>query len=1066
VLVLFVLSGAAGLVYEIVWARMLTLVFGNTVHAASTVIAAFMGGLALGSFLFGRLADRRRDTLRLYGLLEAGVAVYALFMPLILRGLNVVYGGLFRSFGEDPAPFFVARFLLSFVLLLPPTILMGGTLPVLTRFFVSRRESLGGRVAALYALNTLGATAGCFAAGFFLIERFGVRASNNVAAAVSLTVAVLIILLARRVSPARSAVEAPVEMGPRRPPARVSERESATGGYSPKLRRLILVSVGLAGFASLAYEVIWTRVIIHVVTASIEAFAVVLTTFLAGIALGSLLVARWVDRRRRLLSLFGAIEIAIGLAAVASIPLLADLYKLYAYVAHFAPPGFWGLTTVRFAAAAAVMAVPALLMGAAFPVAVAGFVRTVGGAGRGVGALYAVNTVGAVAGSLTAGFLLLPALGAQHGLMAVALFNLTVGVVLWSAEPGRRARGIACAAAVAAAGFLLGAFLIPPRAFHRLFAQSHPGTELIYCSEDVTATITVHQYPPGYNFQDDMRVICTTGVDVAGTDSMLRTTQLLQGHLPLLFHPNSGPRALQIGFGSGETTRVVLLEGASKLDAVEICAGLVQAAPFFADINGLAYKDPRVRIIIMDAKNYALLTGETYDIIMNDSIHPRVSGNASLYTVDYFADCRRRIAPGGFMSSWFPVYGLRPEELRMIVRSFRTVFPHATMWMAYNMVNRHALLLAPVDDVPLRIDCREYLRRITRPEIQADLSVVGLNDATFFLSSLVMDEDALREYSEGARLNTDDHPLLEYLAPKFVVNDEFAWAAILESLIPHRSDVRELLVNWPEDPEERRALDEELGDYLRSNELVLRGMAKGLRGDPDSWEDFEAAERITPVHPAVRIARERREGELARRLTEVRNDPDNPDARIRLSETYLRAGRAEEAARHLRDAAARNPGRVDLWIGLGMLEARLGRNDEAVSAYREALEIAPQSVDALNKLALLDAERGNHEEAVALLRRATSAHPRHPEAWNTLAWLLAERGADLDEALRFAERAVSLDPSAPHLDTLAWVLFKRGDLSRARETVRKALDLSPENETYRERLRLIEQEIESKRGKT
>ncbi|MFH1681433.1 MAG: fused MFS/spermidine synthase, partial [Candidatus Eisenbacteria bacterium] len=1053
-----------GLVYEIIWTRMLTLVFGNTVYAASTVIASFMGGLALGSFLFGRLADQRRDTLRLYGMLELGVGVFALLMPFILRGLNVVYGGLFRAFGEQPGPFFIARFFLSFALLLLPTILMGATLPVLTRFFVSRRARLGRLVANLYALNTLGATAGCFLAGFFLIEKLGVTASNYAAAATSLIVGGLILLLARRLRRGESGTERATGAEARvaeghAPPAPPASEGTRGGGYSDRLRRLILVSAALVGFTSLAYEVIWTRVIIYVVTASIEAFAVVLTTYLAGIALGSLLVARWVDRWRRLLTVFGAIEIVIGLAAVASIPLLADLYEVYIFASRFVPPGFWGLTSVRFIATAAVIAIPALLMGAAFPVAVNGFIRSVGRAGRGVGVLYAMNTVGAVAGSLAAGFLLLPTLGAQKGLMAVALLNLLVGVVLLSAEPGRRFRGVAGGAAVAAAGFLLGVVLIPPFAFHGLFGRSRPEAELIYCSEDVTATITVHRYPPGYNYQDNMRVICTTGVDVAGTDSMLRTTQLIQGHLPLLFH-EPGPRVLQIGFGSGETSRVVLLEGASSLDAVEICAGLVRAAPLFADINELAYQDPRVRIIIMDAKNYALLTGETYDIIMNDSIHPRVSGNASLYTVDYFADCRRRLAPGGFMSSWFPVYGLRPEELRMIVRSFQTVFPHATMWMAYNMVNRHALLLAPVDDAPLRIDYRDFHRRITRPEIQADLSVIDMNDPVFFISSLVMDEDALREYSQGGRLNTDDHPLLEYLAPKHVANDEFAWAAILESLLPYRSDVRELLVNLPEDPEERKALDDKLAGYFESNGLALRGMAKGLRRDPGSRDEFEAARAITPDHPAVRIATERRENELAHRLQEVRSSPDDPDARVRLGDAYLRAGRFEEAARHLREAVARSEGRSDLWIGLGGIEARLGRDEEAADAYRKALEIAPQSVEALNSLAILEAGMGNHEKAVSLLRRATEAGPNRPEAWNTLAWFLAEKGTDLENALRFAERAVELEPSAPHHDTLAWVLFKRGELERAREAARTALDLSPGNETYRERLRVIEEAIE------
>ncbi len=1131
VLILFVLSGAAGLVYEVIWTRMLTLVFGNTVYAASTVVAAFMGGLAIGSYYFGRLADRRRDVLKIYGLLEAGVGVLALFMPLILSGLNILYGNLFRAFGEQPAPFFVARFVLSFVLLLFPTILMGATLPVLTRFFIRRRTQLGRQVANLYALNTIGATAGCFAAGFFLVEKLGVTATNYLAATISLVVAGLILLMARRMeSRGQTALPAgKIETAPSAAPE--TEAVAGSDGYPARLRRLILVSVALVGFTALGYEVLWTRVIVYVVTATTEAFAVVLTTYLAGIALGSLIVARWVDSWRRLLAVFGAIEIAIGLAVIASIPLLGNLYELSGFASRIAGGGFWGLTAMRFITTFIVVLVPTLLMGAAFPVATSGYIRTLRGVGRGVGSLYALNTVGAVAGSLAAGFIVLPAMGAQNGLMLFALINLVVGVVLWSAEPGRRIRGMAGGTAVAAAGYLLGVLFIPANTFHQLFNQARSQTEMIYCSEGITATVTVHRFPPGTNFQDDLRVICTTGEDVAGTDYMLRTTQMLQGHLPLLLM-EPGPRAMQVGFGSGETVRVLLLQGARKLDVVEICEGLVQAAPLFADINQNAYLDPRVRIIFMDAKNYALLTGETYDIILNDSIHPRVSGNASLYTVDYFEDCRRHIAPGGFMSSWFPVYGMHPDQLRMIIRSFQEVFPHATLWMAHNVVNRHAQLLAPVDDVPLRIDYQDYRERFLHPDIQADLAVIDLTDPDFFISSLVMDEDALREFTEGAELNTDEHPLLEYGVPKFIANDEFAWADILESMVPYRSDVRKLLVNLPEETEEREAVERKLGLLYESNGHVVRAMAKGLRGDRSAQEEFAKAEAIYPDHLAVRIARERRDNQLARLRQIARETPDDPGAVAQLGHAYWRAGRLADALRQMETAHRLEPGnpqivywlgdlrrklgdnagaineyeavlalnpkhvgalvnlafaleadgkleeaaaryseaialgdrRSDLQIDLGMVEERLGHADKAAAAYRLALKWDPESVDALNSLAILETGRENQEEAVSLYRRAIAIDPHHPDAWNNLAWFFAETETNLDEAAKLANQAVRLDPSASSYDTYAWVLFKQGELDRAREAIRKAIELSPGKEASLERLRIIDEALGEKRG--
>ncbi len=1078
ILFLFVLSGAAGLVYEIIWTRMLSLVFGNTVYAASTVVSSFMGGLALGSYLSGKLIDKRSDVLRIYAFLEAGIALFAILMPFILDGLNLFYGHLFRSLGERPTPFFIARFLLSFLLLIAPSMLMGATLPVLTRFFATERKRIGRQVANLYALNTFGATLGCFAAGFFLIEKLGVTASNYAAAGTSLVVAVLIFLTARTLPPmgrTRSDADSPnTRQGAG------EERSGATRGgwdYSSRIRNIVLAGTALAGFASLAYEVLWTRVIVYIVTASIEAFAVVLTTFLAGIAIGSLLVARWVDRWKRPVALLGMVEIAIGLAAVASIPLMANLYKLPAFFLPHLPTGFWGGTAMKFIAAAFVMAVPTLLMGAAFPIATRCFIRDTNHAGSGVGRLYAMNTLGAVAGSAIAGFVILPLMGAQHGILAVAALNIVIGLVLYAAEPGRPVAGAATAALVGAAGVLAGVFLVPANAFHKLFNQSRSQTEMIYCSEGVTATVTVHRFPAGTNLQDDLRVICTNGVDVAGTDYMLRTTQLLQGHLPLLFHKPS-PRVMQVGFGSGETARVVLLEGAASLDVIEICEGLMRAAPYFADINEHSYEDPRTRVIIMDAKNYALLTGETYDIIMNDSIHPRVSGNASLYTVDYFADCRRRIAPGGFMSSWFPVYGMREEEMKMILRSFQTVFPHATLWMAHNVVNRHAQLLAPVDDTPLTIDFQDFYRRINDPAIQKDLVIMDAENPYFFLNSLVMDEDAMREYTEGAKLNTDDHPLLEYITPKFTEADELGWATLLESMLPYRSDVRNLLYDLPTDSLEREETLEKLGRYYESNEYALRGMIKGLRGDPTSREEFDKAEEICPEHPAVRLARERRERMLEQQEQLAMQNPDDPRALTGLARTYWRNGRLEEAARKMDAAARLAPDDAGIARWQGDLRHALADDRRAVESYRRALELAPERSaallglavsleamgdldgaadacakaaditgdrsDVLLRLGLLEEKRGRVDDAAEAYRAALEKDPLSVDALNFLAVLEGGRG-NLAEAESLCRRAIAAAPkNSEAYNNLAWMFGEKNtNLDEALDLAKRAVELDP-----------------------
>jgi len=468
---------------------------------------------------------------------------------------------------------------------------------------------------------------------------------------------------------------------------------------------------------------------------------------------------------------------------------------------------------------------------------------------------------------------------------------------------------------------------------------------------------------------------------------------------------------------------------------------------------------------------------------MNDSIHPRVSGNASLYTVDYFRDCRRRLAPGGFMSSWFPVYGMRPEELRMILRSFQTVFPHATLWMAHNVVNRHALLLAPAGDAPLTIDYRDFLRRFLKPEIQADLAAVDMDDPLFFLSSLVMNEDALRDFSSGADLNTDDHPLLEYRVPKHVANDELAWAAILEAMIPYRSDVRELLVDLPEDAAERKVVEDSLGRFFQSNEYVLRGMVKGLRGDPTSPEEFSTARSLCPGHPAVRIAEARQESQLDERIRQAEARPTDPRAHIELGHAYRRMGRLEEAVGEMEAAARLDPGNADVPVWLGELWMSRGEPRRAIDAFRRALEKRPDHVEALVglaaaletvgdaeeaarryreaadlgargseiriKLGILEESLGHAEDAAAAYRDALRVSPLAVEALNNLALIEAERGHE-EEAETLLRRAMEAEPRDPDAwNNLAWHYAERGDhLDEALEMAGKAVELDPSVYTY------------------
>ncbi|UCC83743.1 MAG: fused MFS/spermidine synthase, partial [Gemmatimonadota bacterium] len=430
ILALFFLSGACGLVYEVVWMRMLTLIFGATAFATSTILASFFAGLALGSFYFGRVIDKGRNPLLVYALLEAGIGVSAFLMPLLFSGLTAVYVGISQLYDISYYQISLLRFALAFSVMLVPATLMGGTLPVMVKFFARRRERLAWNVGHLYSMNTFGAVVGTLSAGFVLILMLGVRESAYVAGVVNLLIAGTVLALTWRLGIRQEAsgdvpksVEEPVESGGE--------------AFSSKLALLALWAVGISGFCALALEVFWTRALVFFLDNSTHAFTTILTAFLLGIAIGSFIIARFIDTRKKLLAWLGILEVLIGLFAILAIPILSNLTPVFQSMAGSSVDSMlqWKWIGMRFAKTLAVMLVPCVLMGMTFPLVSKIYTRNVRAVGRALGDVYSVNTIGGVLGSVAAGFVLIPSLGVQNGIMLIAGINVIIGGVLILYEP-------------------------------------------------------------------------------------------------------------------------------------------------------------------------------------------------------------------------------------------------------------------------------------------------------------------------------------------------------------------------------------------------------------------------------------------------------------------------------------------------------------------------------------------------------------------------------------------------------------------------------------------------------
>jgi spermidine synthase len=1089
--VLFFVSGATGLVYEVAWTRMFTAVFGNTVHAASTVLAAYMGGLALGSLLLGRRGDRFDRPLVAYGALELAIGLYALAVPLLVGGLTGLYSSIFQAFGQRPLPVTIVRFVLSFIVLLVPTTLMGATLPILSKMAGREFAGLGRGVGALYALNTFGAVFGSFLTGFILLEAVGVSNSVYIAAAVGIGVGLVALGAGWRLPrveselPGRPAGQpagdidvraaAPEPGAGRGKLETAAPVDQAADGLSRYSSLLILLVYAVSGAAALGYEVLYTRVLVFSLGATAHAFSVMLTTFLVGIAIGSAVSSRLVDRSRRPIEAFAIIEILIGASVLASIYLLRELGLTHQYLAiRDAGGDLFRLRGADFLQSAMVMLVPTLLMGAAFPVVARIYARR-NLVAASVGNIYFFNTVGAVAGSLLAGFVLVPVLGSARSIAVLAAVNVALGVLLFSCV-GRRRVWIT-SAAVALAALLVAAFLIRPAVFAETFNIRQPGSELIYAREGVSGTVTVHRFP-SYD------LIAVDGLDVAGTSPMLRVTQKLQGHLPVLLAADT-QRIAHIGFGSGETLRVLNLHHVGTIDGIEICKDVISAARrFFGAINLNVFDRPNVHITIMDGKNYVLLTRQKYDIIMTDSIYPGSSGASALYTVDHFKEVWEKLNPGGIASCWLPL-DLAKTDLASALMAFNRAFPDMTVWYCYMNFSQHALLIGRKGG-PVMIDAAKFAAAFADPGLREDLAGILVDDPLSLISCLLADGEAVRKFCAGVPANTDDRPSLEFGVARRGMSRR-SLSANLTEMLALRPNPLPYLANMPVGPDSAAAVGEVLKRFQVSS-LIIAGhahnadsetglakaeYAKALTLDPEnrialaSISDLDRVVSTLEQAAAegnqdydviyglgVRYLAEGRFEEAVAKLQQALNlRPDSPDPHVSLGECYLRWGKLEDALRHFNDADRIRPNEAGIAFRIGTVLDQLGRKAEAEQAYLKAIRLGPDSFEARNNLGRLYLGAGNIAEARIHFEEAVRIAPARPEAVYNLGLAYA-RESKWNEAAEQYRKALRLAPTfyQAHLG-LGDALLQLGDTRGAVEEWQRTLRIKPDHEGAKQRLK-------------
>ena len=785
--ILFFLSGATGLVYELLWVRVLYQSFGSTIQSVTTVVAAYMGGLGLGAWLFGRITDRSPRPAALYGKLEIAIGVFGIISPLVLGLAHWIYLGTAGALALGSAASVALRFGLAALVLLIPTTLMGGTLPVLTRALMGDdRGLLKPSLGRLYGLNTLGAMIGTALAGFVLIELVGVRASLWTTAAINLAIGAAAIVLGREQSLA----------DPRRKPG------EGQGLPTPRdhLHNLALILLALTAFASLLDEIAWTRVLIMVVGGSTYAFTLILLVFLLGIGLGSIIVAR---RSAPRLDTAVNAALAQGITGIGAALLFVFFGFLPSYIIavfQIADLSAAARLFLMGVAVGAVVLIPAIGMGMTFPLLTDLTAREREARGADVGAAYALNTLGSILGAVLTGFVLIVALGTQttlrlglivNGIAALALAVLASrGIAEGSAEDRRiRARvlttgglgTVALLAAVAAPGWSTRLIDLGPtiyarqpmdQAARRRFLE-HRGVRQLAFREGPNATVSVWEGETGRSLRVNGKVDASDRGDM--------DTQIMIGLAPIIAHPGA-TSAFLIGQGTGVTTRVLAsVPGMTRVKVVEIEPAVLAMDSLFHAVNDRVLSRPNVHVVVDDARSALQLDRERYDVIVSEPSNPWIAGIATLYTPEFFRIAKARLADDGVFCQWIQLYQLPLPIVAGIVRSLHQVFPHVNVWFGGT-----ADLVVLASSRPITYD-RTWLAQLIGPggQLQALsrewLSIDGPDQ--YFGRQLLGDSGVARLIARATFGHSDDRPRLEFVAARRFLDPGAAANAVFDSLV-------------------------------------------------------------------------------------------------------------------------------------------------------------------------------------------------------------------------------------------------------------------------------------------
>ncbi len=766
------------------------------------VITAFMLGLGIGGLYFGSYVDKIKKPKILFSFLQLGLAIFSLFLLIFLPELQYLYKGIIHSLHLTQKGSWFIIFFIAFIFLLIPTFLMGGTFPVMNRIYIQKDNEIKRGIGVLYGVNTIGGVLGALLTGFLFIKNLGLTSTQLIAIIINVIIGLFMILQKQ------ANLESP------QPKAQnIKHQESNTRSLIDYLPLI----AGLTGFASLACEIFWIRALSIFLTNSTYTFTIILVVFLTGIFIGSLIFIK-ISNRNNLKAIFTLIQIMTGLYIVIGCFFMNRLPELLFTSQVLLEIPFFRIFLPALLLSVVVVLIPTIFMGISFPLICSLYSKEINTVGNKIGRVYFLNTMGSALGSLVAGFFIIHYLGVIRGLVIIAFINLFLGLIFTINLKNRILNMSMIFITITISIFAFRQkFILPPSLYNTPNRQDR----ILYYKETRDGTIIVSE-----ERLTGIRSCYVNNSAVIGTTyDALKVVKML-GNLPFIFNPDA-KEVLVIGFGVGITTSAIAQYNVREIDCVEICPGLREASKYFSDFNKYIFNNPVVNFVSNDGRNFLLLSKKKYDIISCDPTHP-ILGSGNLYTKEYFLLCKEHLSDKGVVCQYLPFHKLSPEEFKSLIKTFADVFPYTSIWLGYS----HGILVGT--NQTQKIDF-ESLKNI-KEEM--------LKDPYLLAVSCLLDKEAIKRFSTGAQINTDNRPILEFFTPLSLRNKN--WELNINSIIEHRVDVSKI-ISGIED-------SEKLKRYLQGQQYFIEGLIYQNRRDRQGLiQKFRKALEINPENMEIRL---------------------------------------------------------------------------------------------------------------------------------------------------------------------------------------------------------------------